>query len=121
LLEAFDARIGIGRLRMVHLNDTKSGLGTRTDRHEHVGAGKIGEAGMAHILRHPSLAAATYYLETPGMEDGYDAINIARAIALAEGRPLDPLPPEALTLRRSDRARSGPAPDAERDPEPTTA
>ena len=121
LLDAFDARIGIGRLRMVHLNDTKSGLGTRTDRHEHVGAGKIGEAGMAHILRHPSLAAATYYLETPGMEDGYDAINIARAIALAEGRPLEPLPPEALTLRRSDRARSGPTPDAERDPEPTTA
>jgi deoxyribonuclease IV len=121
LLDAFDARIGIGRLRMVHLNDTKSGLGTRTDRHEHVGAGKIGEAGMAHILWHPSLAAATYYLETPGMEDGYDAINIARAIALAEGRPLEPLPPEALTLRRSDRARSGPAPDAERDPEPTTA
>jgi deoxyribonuclease-4 len=121
LLEAFDARIGVGRLRMVHLNDTKSGLGSRTDRHEHVGAGKIGEAGMAHILRHPSLAKATYYLETPGMEEGYDAINIARAIALAEGRPLDPLPPEALTLGRSDRARSGPEPDAERDPEPTTA
>jgi deoxyribonuclease-4 len=121
LLEAFDARIGIGRLQMVHLNDTKSALGSKSDRHEHVGAGQIGEVGMAHILLHPSLAAATYYLETPGMEDGYDAINIARAIALAQGRPLEPLPPDALTLRRSDRARSGPEPDAERDPEPTPA
>ena len=112
LLAAFDARIGIGRLRMVHLNDSKSELGSHLDRHEHVGAGKIGEAGMAHILRHPLLAGVTYFLETPGMDEGYDAINIARAKALAEGRPLEPLPPGAMTVRGS-RARSAPAPEDE--------
>jgi deoxyribonuclease IV len=112
LLNDFDARIGIGRLPMVHLNDSKSELGSHTDRHEHVGAGQIGEAGMAHLLRHPLLARATYFLETPGMDEGYDAINIARAIALAAGRPLEPLPPGAMTVRGS-RARSAPAPDAE--------
>jgi deoxyribonuclease IV len=114
LLAAFDARIGIGRLRMVHLNDSKSELGSNSDRHEHVGAGRIGEVGMAHILRHPLLANAAYYLETPGMDEGYDAINVARAYALAAGRPLDPLPPGAMDVRGS-RARSAPAADPEPD------
>jgi hypothetical protein len=50
------------------------------------------------------------------MDEGYDAINIARAHALAAGRPLEPLPPGALTLRGS-RARS--APPADDEPEPT--
>ncbi len=118
LLEAFHALIGIDRLRMVHLNDSKSELGSHNDRHEHVGAGQIGEAGMAHLLRHPLLAGATYYLETPGMDEGYDAINIARAIALAAGRPLEPLPPGAMTVRGS-RARSAPEPEPELDSDPT--
>ena len=96
--------------RMVHLNDTRSGLGSRTDRHEHVGAGQIGPAGLARLLTHPRLGGATYYLETPGMDEGYDAVNIARALDLAAGRPLDPLPPEAFELRR-DRARSAPSAD----------
>lgn len=116
LLAAFDARIGIGRLRMVHLNDSKSELGSTLDRHEHVGAGQIGETGMTHLLRHPLLADVTYYLETPGMDEGYDAINVARALALAEGRPLEPLPPGAMTLRGS-RARTAPEPEAELDSE----
>ena len=101
LLDGFDERIGLGRLRLIHLNDSRSELGSRMDRHEHVGAGQIGEAGLAHVLRHPRLANATYILETPGMDVGYDAINLARAIALARGEPLTPLPPGAFTLRGS--------------------
>jgi hypothetical protein len=50
----------------------------------------------------------TYILETPGMEDGYDAVNLARAIDLAAGRTLAPLPPEAFELRR-DSSRVAPA------------
>ena len=101
LLAAFADRIGIDRLPLVHLNDSRSERGSRLDRHEHVGAGRIGEAGMAHLLRHPLLAGATYILETPGMDEGYDAINVARALALARGEPLEPLPPGAFTLRGS--------------------
>jgi deoxyribonuclease-4 len=112
LLEAFEDRIGLRRLRMVHLNDSKAALGSRTDRHEHIGAGQIGEAGMAHLLRHPDLAHVAYYLETPGMDEGYDAINVARAIALATGQPLEPLPPGAMTLRGS-RARTPPEPETD--------
>ena len=115
LLAEFDARIGLERLRILHLNDSKSELGSYLDRHEHIGAGRIGEIGMAHLLRHPRLAHVTYYIETPGMDEGYDAVNIARAIALAEGRPLAPLPPGAMTLRGS-RARTAPEPDAEASP-----
>jgi deoxyribonuclease-4 len=110
LLADFDARIGLGRLVMLHLNDSKSERGSHLDRHEHLGAGRIGVAGLGHLLRHPALAHATYYLETPGMDEGYDAINIARAHDIAAWLPLADLPPEAMNLRGS-RARTGPAPD----------
>lgn len=111
-LEAFDARIGLERLVMVHLNDSKSERGSRLDRHEHVGAGQIGAIGLGHLLRHPRLAHAAYYLETPGMDEGYDAVNMARARDLLAGRPLADLPPEAMALRGS-RARTAPAEDDE--------
>jgi deoxyribonuclease-4 len=113
LLDAFDRRIGLERLVMMHLNDARAPLGSRLDRHEHIGAGGIGERGMAHILTHPLLARVPTYLETPGMDEGYDAINMARALALAEGRPLPPLPSGALTVR-GGRART--APHAEPEP-----
>jgi deoxyribonuclease-4 len=107
-LAAFDARIGLDRLVMLHLNDSRSDLGSRLDRHEHLGAGQIGVVGLRHLVCHPSLAHATYYLETPGMDEGYDEVNVARAYDIAAGRPLADLPPEAFELR-SSRSRTGPA------------
>ncbi len=111
VLDEFDGRIGLDRLAIIHLNDSKSELGSRLDRHEHIGAGRIGEAGMAHLLRHPRLADVAYILETPGMDEGYDAINVARAVALARGEPLAPLPAGALTLRGSRSRAPAPATD----------
>ena len=108
LLDAFGERLGLERLVMVHLNDSRSELGSRTDRHEHLGAGRIGATGLRNVLTHPALGHATFYLETPGMEDGYDAINLERARLIAEGRRLPTLPPAAFQLRRS-RSRVGPA------------
>jgi deoxyribonuclease-4 len=104
-LVAFDERIGLDRLVMIHLNDTRSGFGSRTDRHEHLGAGRIPVAGLTHILRHPRLTHAAYILETPGMDVGYDAVNIQRARTLWAGKPLPMLPPEAFTLPSSSRGR----------------
>ena len=101
-------RIGLERLAMIHLNDSKAALGSRMDRHEHLGAGAIGGAGLGRILTHPDLRHVTYYLETPGMDEGYDAVNAGRALDLAEGRPLAILPPEAMQLPGS-RARTGPS------------
>jgi deoxyribonuclease-4 len=122
LLVEFDRRIGVDRLPLVHLNDSRSELGSRLDRHEHLGAGRIGERGLAAVLRHPLLADATYVLETPGMDEGYDAINIARAFALVRGEPLEPLPPEAFHLRSGrTRAATPVEVDALTDPEPEPA
>jgi deoxyribonuclease-4 len=108
-LDAFHERIGRHRLVMVHFNDSRTERGSRLDRHEHLAAGRIGARGLAHLLRHPGLVDATYILETPGMDVGYDAVNVARAWALAAGEPVDDLPPEAFDVRGSSSARTGPA------------
>jgi deoxyribonuclease-4 len=108
-LAAFDARIGLDRLVMLHVNDSRAERGSRLDRHEHVGAGRIGARGLGHLLRHPALAHAVAYVETPGMDEGYDAVNVARVRALMAGDPLEPLPPEAFELRGSSRSRTAPA------------
>ena len=93
---------------MMHLNDSKSTLGSRLDRHEHLGAGEIGAAGIQRWLTHPRLAHVTYYLETPGMDEGYDKINVRRAYDIAAGEPLKRLPRGAADVRGS-RSRGGPA------------
>ena len=80
--------LGLDRLAMIHLNDSSSELGSRSDRHAHLGDGRIGPAGMAHWLRHPALDKVAFYLETPEMEAGFDAINMARLGDLVAGRPL---------------------------------
>ena len=106
LLDDFDRRLGPERLTMIHLNDSKAALGSHLDRHQHVGAGGIGEAGMGHLLRHPRLAAVPFVLETPGMDEGYDALNMDRVRRLVAGRPLPRLSAAALSLKGS-RARTG--------------
>ena len=107
-LADFDARIGLDRLVLIHANDSRSERGSRLDRHEHLGAGRIGPVGLGHLLRHRAVAHAVAILETPGMDEGYDAINLARARALLAGQPLEDLPPEAFSLR-SARARTAPS------------
>ena len=110
LLAAFDRALGLERLPMIHLNDSRSECGSREDRHEHVGAGRIGAGGLRRMLEHPGLGAVAYFLETPGMDEGYDQVNVRRVLDIAAGRPLEPLPPEAFHVR-SSRGRSAPAED----------
>jgi deoxyribonuclease-4 len=112
LVETFAARIGLERIAMVHFNDSKAALGSRSDRHAHLGAGSIGADGLRAFLCHPGLADVTYYLETPGMDEGYDAVNAARMHDLAAGRPLAELPAEADGVRGS-RSRTHPAVDVD--------
>jgi deoxyribonuclease-4 len=112
VLDRFDELIGIGRLALVHLNDSRAERGSRNDRHEHVGAGRIGPEGLGAILRDPRLPAQTaVMLETPGVDEGYDAVNMRRALLLYGGaEELPVLPPKAFKLnRRSTRAGPGDA------------
>jgi deoxyribonuclease IV len=107
VLDQFDRLIGLTRLLLVHLNDSRSALGSRNDRHEHLGAGRIGPFGLAAFLRDPRLApTTTFVLETPGVDEGYDAVNMRRAWLLYGGaETLAELPRGAFRLtRRSTRA-----------------
>ena len=68
-LDDFERKIGLGRLRLVHLNDSKAERGSHHDRHEHLGAGRIGEAGLGHLLREPRLRHLPFIAETPGRSE----------------------------------------------------
>ncbi len=65
----FDHLIGRQRLTAWHLNDSKTGLGSRVDRHEHIGKGKIGLAPFAEIMRSAEFRSIPKVLETPKKED----------------------------------------------------
>jgi len=68
-IEAFDQTIGLGRLKAVHLNDSKGELGSRKDRHEHIGQGHIGLAGFRQLLNDPRMERLPGLLETPKSDD----------------------------------------------------
>jgi deoxyribonuclease-4 len=90
-LERVDALLGPGRIALVHFNDSRAELGSHVDRHEHIGAGRIGGEGMGYILRHERLSAVPFILETPGMDEGFDAVNMDRVRLLLRGMSLPPL------------------------------
>jgi len=99
--------IGRDAVAVLHLNDSRTELGSRLDRHQHIGAGRIGRGGLRDLLNHPWLGSLPTYLETPGMEAGYDAINLERALLLADDQALPELPAEAFQMRRQT-AQTGP-------------
>ncbi len=70
------AVLGIDRVRVIHANDSKAPLGSRVDRHEHIGRGHIGAAAFRRILRHPKLRSKPFILETPVDTEGDDRRNI---------------------------------------------
>ena len=77
VLEQFDRIIGLGKLRAIHINDSKNTLGSHKDRHACIGEGNIGLAALSAVTNHPQLKHLPFYLETPNELDGY-----AREIAL---------------------------------------
>jgi deoxyribonuclease-4 len=76
-LEAFDREVGLDRLKVIHLNDSRRPLGSRVDRHTHIGEGQIGEAAFGWILRDRRLARLPKLIETP-KEGGMDRVNLER-------------------------------------------
>lgn len=80
----FDRVVGLGRLRMVHLNDSKVDLNKHADRHEHIGLGCIGKKGIAAIISHRSLSKLPFILETPVDKRGDTASDLARVREIAQ-------------------------------------
>ena len=56
---------GGSRLRLIHANDSKDGCGSHRDRHENIGAGRIGTAPFAALLHHPATRGVPFIVETP--------------------------------------------------------
>jgi len=85
-LARLDAACGLDRLGMLHLNDSKTPIGSNRDRHENIGEGEIGLDGFRAIVTSPALADLPGILEVPGFDgDGPDALNVQRLRDLATG------------------------------------
>ena len=68
VLKNLDETVGLSRVAVIHLNDSKGVLGKHLDRHEHIGDGLIGRAAMEKIVNHPRLRDKPFILETPETE-----------------------------------------------------
>lgn len=84
----FRERVGLARLKLVHLNDSRSDLASGIDRHENIGEGRIGLEGFRAWIHHPSLRHLSGVIETPGFDrTGPDRANLERLKRLREGGP----------------------------------
>src|SRR6267154_5588070 len=82
-LESVERTVGLDRVYVLHVNDSKTPLGSRVDRHEHIGRGKIGLAAFGRILNHARLGPGlqglpgrAFILETPIDRPGDDRRNV---------------------------------------------
>jgi hypothetical protein len=90
-IDALDSTIGLNRVAVIHVNDSKTPFGSRVDRHEHIGKGQIGLDAFRRILTHPRLSAApphgragrAFILETPIDAPGDDRRNVRTVWDLA--------------------------------------
>lgn len=85
-MRAFDSIVGLEQIKAIHLNDSKKGLGSRVDRHEHIGKGFLGLEPFRRLLNDPQFRQTPMYLETPkGQTDGeeWDVMNLKTLRALA--------------------------------------
>jgi deoxyribonuclease-4 len=78
VMNEFDRILGLERLQCFHFNDSKKGLGSRVDRHDHIGQGMLGLEPFRSIMNDPRFVTIPKILETPkGDSDEMDQINLA--------------------------------------------
>jgi deoxyribonuclease-4 len=85
VMDEFQRHMDISRLALVHLNDARPKLGSRKDRHTHIGMGEIGTQGFRAVMQHPLLAKIPKIIETPKELDKkpMDPVNLKRLRQLA--------------------------------------
>jgi len=104
VLAEVDEKIGLDRLRVLHVNDSKAPLGSNRDRHDNVGEGLLGEE-LGVFLAHPKLQGLPTYLETPGKDGhGPDADEI-RKLRELHARATRAKPSGGSARRRGTSAR----------------
>jgi deoxyribonuclease-4 len=82
LLHDIDKTMGPDALQLLHLNDSKDECGSGRDRHQHLGEGRIGRAGLANVLAAPRMAALPLIMETPWVDAATDLKNLDTARTL---------------------------------------
>jgi deoxyribonuclease-4 len=83
--DEFDRVVGIGRIKAFHLNDSQKDLGSRVDRHTHIGEGCVGLDGFRSIVNDPRFADLPMILETPKSDDlTEDIANLAKLRGLIQ-------------------------------------
>jgi len=107
-LQVMDRTVGLDRVGVIHVNDSKTPLGSRVDRHAHIGRGKIGLGAFRRILNHPLLAGRAFILETPIDRPGDDRRNVAAlwklvGVKLPAGRSRDGMMPRRKPRKGSRR------------------
>jgi deoxyribonuclease-4 len=98
----FDRALGLSRLGLLHLNDSRHPMGSRRDRHETLGAGTLGPEPFRRIMRDAALAAVPKILETPKGEDPV-AADLANLRFLRAFRATPVSGPRRRSARRSAR------------------
>jgi deoxyribonuclease-4 len=76
-LKEISQTIGLGTIKLFHMNDSRGGLGSHLDRHEHIGSGRIGLAGFEYLVNHPRLSRLPGILETPQTSEDDNHRNLA--------------------------------------------
>jgi deoxyribonuclease-4 len=85
VMDEFEAVIGLSRLAAVHVNDSKKGLASRVDRHDHIGKGVIGLDAFRSVMNDPRLDRVPKILETPKSDDLHEDVeNMALLRSLRE-------------------------------------
>jgi deoxyribonuclease-4 len=75
-LKTIDQAIGLKRIHLLHLNDSKTPLGSRKDRHWHIGEGYIGREGFRYLINHPFIRHLPGIMETPRKDTVEDLKNM---------------------------------------------
>jgi deoxyribonuclease-4 len=84
MIREIEKLVGLEKLELIHLNDSKHPLGSRKDRHEHIGKGFIGLDGFRLIVNHKALRERPFILETPKDDEKSDPMNLAQVRQLRE-------------------------------------
>jgi len=87
LIKEVNNKIGLKHLDLIHLNDSKFGVGTNKDRHAHIGQGEIGLENFAYIVNHKDLKDKLFIIETPPF-DGVDK-DIETILKIKKGEKVE--------------------------------
>ena len=87
MVDEFDAKVGLERLRCIHVNDSKVPLGANRDRHANLGKGELGRKGLRVFLSEPRFEDLPALIETPGPDgQGPDRNEVRTAKRLRRDR-----------------------------------